>query len=97
MANEINLKEYKRAYRQLISEEEKKSFVIHLVVYILVNTMLIIINLLYSPEALWFFFPLLGWGIGLASHYLSSMLWLDRELERKEAEAEYRVRQSRRK
>ncbi|MFW6383205.1 MAG: 2TM domain-containing protein [Nanoarchaeota archaeon] len=46
-------------------------------VYILVNTMLITINILYSPGEIWFFFPLLGWGIGLVSHYVGSIAWID--------------------
>ncbi|MFW5991030.1 MAG: 2TM domain-containing protein [Candidatus Nanoarchaeia archaeon] len=48
-----------------------------LTVYILVNTMLITINILYSPGEIWFFFPLLGWGIGLVSHYVGSIAWID--------------------
>lgn len=34
---------------------------IHLVVYVLVNAMLIAINFIYPPEAIWFFYPLIGW------------------------------------
>ena len=33
-----------------------------------VMTLLLAINLLTSPAYLWFVWPLLGWGIGLASH-----------------------------
>jgi hypothetical protein len=45
-----------------------KGFSIHLIVYILVNAGLLLINLLSSPAAFWFYWPLLGWGIGLAAH-----------------------------
>ncbi len=48
-----------------------KDFYTHLLVYILVNTGLIIINLLTFKGHLWFFYPLLGWGIGLVSHAFS--------------------------
>jgi len=59
--------------------------------------MLITINVLYSPGEIWFFFPLLGWGIGLASHYVASIAWINKTLKKKEAEAEYRVRETKKK
>jgi hypothetical protein len=40
-------------------------------VYVLVNALLITINLLTSREYIWFFYTLLGWGIGLLAHGLS--------------------------
>ncbi|HXQ11967.1 MAG TPA: 2TM domain-containing protein [Caulobacteraceae bacterium] len=46
-------------------------FGIHALVYVAVNTLLITVNLLTTPHQLWFFFPLLGWGIGLVAHGLS--------------------------
>ena len=57
--------------------EEIKGFYIHLVTYILVNAFLVILNLLSSPEYLWFIWPLLGWGIGLVIHAFSTFnnLW----------------------
>ncbi len=45
-----------------------KEFYIHLIIYICVNSFLIIVNLLNSSSGYWFIFPLLGWGIGLLSH-----------------------------
>ncbi|WP_332699486.1 2TM domain-containing protein, partial [Halalkalibacter lacteus] len=50
-----------------------KAFYIHFIVYILVNTMFVIINLMNYEYAgrWWFVYPLLGWGIGLVSHGLS--------------------------
>ena len=46
----------------------KLSFLVHLAVYIAVNVFLVAINLLSTPEHLWFYWPLLGWGIGLLIH-----------------------------
>jgi len=46
----------------------KFSFYIHLVIYVLVNILLASINLMTSPDFLWFIFPVLGWGLGLAIH-----------------------------
>jgi len=48
--------------------EEIRGFYSHLMVYVLVNIMLFIINLLISPGAFWFYWPLLGWGIGVLVH-----------------------------
>lgn len=48
--------------------KELKDYYGHLAVYLLVNSFLMALNLLTSPGDLWFLYPLLGWGIGLASH-----------------------------
>ena len=47
------------------------SFFIHLAVYVGVNLLLLAINLLSDRDHLWFYWPLLGWGIGLLFHGLS--------------------------
>jgi hypothetical protein len=97
MAEEISLEEYKKAYREIMAEEGKRDFLIHLVAYVLINAMLIAINFIYSPDVIWFFYPLLGWGIGIIIHYLDAVRWIERALKKKEAEAEYRARKSIRK
>lgn len=97
MTEEISLEDYKKAYREMMADEEKRGFLIHLVVYVLINAMLIAINFIYSPEAIWFFYPLLGWGIGITAHYLNAVHWIERDLKKKEAEAEYRAREFKRK
>lgn len=63
-------KSYQRAKKRV---ENLKSFYIHLSVFILVNSMFILINVLSYEESghWWFFYPLLGWGIGIASHGIS--------------------------
>lgn len=48
--------------------EEIKGFYGNLASYIIVNAALLVINLLTSPEYLCFFWPLFGWGIGVAIH-----------------------------
>ena len=52
--------------------EEIKGFYIHLTVYLVVNLMLFSINMIVSPDNLWFIWPLMGWGIGLFAHALSA-------------------------
>lgn len=48
-----------------------RGFYVHLAVYVGVNALLVTINLLSSPRTLWFYWPMLGWGIGLAAQALS--------------------------
>ena len=57
--------EYQEAKKRV---QEIKGFYSHLVTYILVNAVLVVINLLTSPEYLWFIWPIIGWGVGLVIH-----------------------------
>jgi len=70
----------------------KKAFYQHLMSFAIVNLFFLALNLLTSPGSLWFVFPLLGWGLGLAFHYVDvfgipgfdilSKEWEERELEK---------------
>ena len=51
--------------------EAIKGFYIHLTVYVVVNLMLFSINMIVSPDSLWFIWPLMGWGVAVAIHALS--------------------------
>lgn len=48
--------------------ERKIGFLIHLTVYIIVNTGLIVLSQALTRGHLWPLGPLLGWGIGLTLH-----------------------------
>ena len=48
--------------------EEIKGFYSHLIAYVVVNIILFLVDLFTSPGTWWFFWPLLGWGIGLFFH-----------------------------
>jgi hypothetical protein len=48
--------------------EELKGFYGNLISYIGFNIFFLLLNLLTSPNRLWFFWPLIGWGIGLFFH-----------------------------
>ncbi|WP_027378615.1 2TM domain-containing protein [Chryseobacterium daeguense] len=61
-------KAYERAQKRV---KEIKSFYGNLISYCIVIPFLIIINLTTNPKNIWFFFPMLGWGIGLAAHGMS--------------------------
>jgi hypothetical protein len=50
--------------------EQVQGLLIHLMVYTVVNLSLFIIDAL-SGDGWWFYWPLLGWGIGLVLHLLT--------------------------
>lgn len=56
---------YRKASRRV---KELKGFYGNLTSYCLVIPFLTILNLLTSPDHLWFFWPMLGWGMGLFAH-----------------------------
>jgi len=62
---------YKRAKERV---EAIKGFYIHATVYVLVNLGLFAINALTAFGAWWFYWPLIGWGIGLTAHAVSVFL-----------------------
>jgi sensor histidine kinase YesM len=59
---------YERARQRV---KEIKSFYGNLISYCIVIPFLIIINLITSPNRYWFYWPMLGWGIGVISHGIS--------------------------
>ena len=65
---ETNYQEEERYFQAKKRVEEIKGFYGNFIAYIAVNIGLMVINLLTSPEYLWFFWPMLGWGIGVLFH-----------------------------
>ncbi|WP_223788051.1 helix-turn-helix domain-containing protein [Marinicella meishanensis] len=66
-----------------------KSFYVHAMVFVVINTFILLVNLLTSPGNLWFFWATLGWGLGLAMHAMVTFDWLgrfDSEWEKKQIE-----------
>jgi transcriptional regulator with XRE-family HTH domain len=66
-----------------------KGFYIHLAQFIIVITGLCILNLVTSPHRLWFYWPALGWGIGILAHAASVFQWMPffgAEWEKKQVE-----------
>ena len=57
---------YQRAHARV---QALKGFYTHATVYVLVNIGLFVINLL-TGGGWWFYWPLIGWGIGLGAHAL---------------------------
>lgn len=56
---------YERAVKRV---KELKGFYGNLISYCIVIPFLVIINLLTSSKQIWFYWPMLGWGIGLVAH-----------------------------
>lgn len=52
----------------------RHEFASHLISYIIVNTFLVVLNLVTSPHTFWVAWVLMGWGIGLAFHFASTFL-----------------------
>jgi hypothetical protein len=59
---------YKRAKKRV---GELRGFYEHLIAYVVVNIMLVIINLVTSPDTLWFYWVTVFWGIGVIWHAIS--------------------------
>ncbi|MCE3075173.1 2TM domain-containing protein [Chryseobacterium gwangjuense] len=66
--NDSENKAYEKAQKRV---KEIKSFYANLFSYAIIITFLMILNLITSPKHLWFYWPMLGWGIGVAAHGIS--------------------------
>ena len=62
---------YKKAAKRA---DEKIEFIRHLYCYVIVNVLLIILNLLTSPNNLWFYWITVFWGIGLLLHFIKTYI-----------------------
>lgn len=63
--------------------EAKLRFRTHLLVYVAVMTLLFTINMINTPEYLWFMWPLMGWGIGVLAHAFQ-VFFLPKQITAKE-------------
>lgn len=87
--------DYERAEREVMLEEARTGWQIHALVYTLVNTGLIVLNILLvvhtAASFFWFPFPLVGWGIGLAMHYFFGYRHADRVIGARRRKIEQRA------
>lgn len=93
MSSNVTLERYKKADPDTIIRREKKAFNIHAIAYAIGNSILIAINLLFVPQFLWFMFPLVGWGSGLAIHYYLGVRTASRRIVKYEMMAKDRARE----
>lgn len=68
MKNEFQSEE--RYYAAKKQVEDIKGFYSNVMAYLVVNIGLVILNLKTTPDHLWFYWPLLWWGMGLVFHGL---------------------------
>ena len=54
-----------RYYKAQKRVKDIKGFYTHLTVYCIVIPVIIFMNLKFEPQFHWFWFPMMGWGIGL--------------------------------
>ena len=59
---------YQRAKKRV---EALRGFYVHLGVYVVVNLFLFLLNIITSPDKIWFYWVLLGWGIAVVAHAFS--------------------------
>jgi len=62
-----------------------RAFYTHLSIYALVNFLLLVVDMA-TPGGPWFFFPLLGWGLGLGMHAAQAyelLPWFTRDWEQR--------------
>lgn len=62
--------------------QHRASFYGHLTSYCIVNGFLLFVNLWTSRGYLWVIWPLMGWGIGLAFHFVDTFFVSEARLER---------------
>lgn len=80
--DETTLSAAERDARRQVSR--LRGFYYHLLVFGVINAGLTAINLIASPGRLWFYWPLLGWGVWLALHAFGTFAryrWLGAEWE----------------
>jgi len=71
----IQTDEYVKARKRA---EAKYEFFVHAGVYAAVMVLLVIINLVTSPQSIWFVWPLIGWGFAVALHGVKVFLLTDK-------------------
>lgn len=59
---------YEKAQKRV---KAKKDFYKHFNSYVSVGIFFLLLNIVTSYGDWWFFYPMMGWGIGLAIHFLS--------------------------
>ena len=86
MMTPVDYKPLTDAYKIVLKKEKMKSFYIHLLAYVVVNTALFITNIESNPTVFWG--CLLGWGSGVIAILVFKILPMDKQLEAQRVEVE---------
>lgn len=68
-SEDLENSKYVRAVERV---EKIKEFYQNLASYVIIIPVLVFINLYFSPQFHWFWFPMIGWGIGIIFHWLEA-------------------------
>ncbi|WP_298993427.1 2TM domain-containing protein [uncultured Polaribacter sp.] len=67
---EANYKEEQKYFKAKKRVNDIKGFYVHLFIYLITIPIIITVNLMFVPSFHWFWFSVLGWGMGLFFHWL---------------------------
>ena len=71
MAEPVDQDELALRQRARRRAQAKIAFYVHAAAFVGVNAFLFVLDLLTSPGDIWFYWALLGWGVGLVAHAFS--------------------------
>jgi hypothetical protein len=79
-----------RLFRQSLEEEQNTLLGIHVLFYVAINTLWVILNMVYIPKKFrWMtYYPLVGWGLVLFAHGWFFVRVAESLCERREQEAQ---------
>jgi hypothetical protein len=86
--------DYKGYFRDAHMEAEENLLGIHVLIYFAVNSLWVILNMLFVPKKFrWIiFYPIIGWGAVLFSHWWFYVRNAERLCRMREARTEERIR-----
>ena len=90
------LKEYKKAFQDIILEEEKEGFLIHFFIYIFVMVGAVLYLLINRSLNIGTLRPLgivfLGWTLAIVIHFFEAFYWAKEHIVKKEEMAELKIK-----
>ena len=60
----------------------------HFFIYVLFVIIFMIFNYIVTPKYIWWYWPAMGWGIGVFAHYISVKGFFSKKIEQKWIEKE---------
>ena len=81
--SEMTVEEYKARMMNAEREDAKKGMKAHVIVTVAVSCILATVNLVLTPQVLWFVFPVTGMTLGTVLHYALMTKFMEKELIRK--------------
>ncbi|MCK9150698.1 2TM domain-containing protein [Methanobacterium alcaliphilum] len=94
MPENITLEDYKKVYHEVAKKDRARSFYLHLTIYLSINTISAIINIMLTPQFVWVIFPIIFWGIGVIWNYVSSFILIDSKLKKLSLKTEIELKRS---